>query len=140
MTDGSSVGTLVYAIGKALATRRWIAQNEAQLQTAVLEVLSDRANLPGPCPIYELVREHVLSETDRVDFALVLDIAPPNLVALEIKVQGATTAVARQIQRYTTHREVAAVILATTTARLAMSLHGTKFGGVPVYGLAMRRM
>lgn len=57
-------------------------------------------------------REYSLGDGDVVDFYL-----PACRVAVEVKVDGSLSAVTRQLHRYATHSEVAAVTLVTTLRR-----------------------
>jgi hypothetical protein len=126
-----AIGKAVVAVGKALAARRWRGSNERQIQDALAEVLSGIA--------FRVVREHCLSDADRVDFAAVIDGPPPTIIALEVKVRGSLTEVARQIQRYTQHPEVGAVIFAATSHRLVAAMPRS-LGEVPIFSIALRRM
>jgi hypothetical protein len=77
-------------------------------------------------------REHNLSFRDRPDFFL-----PFSGIAIEVKVNGATSAVLRQLERYATHDEVKAILLITTRLRHQMpeQLNGKPVAVVTILGL-----
>lgn len=57
-------------------------------------------------------REHRLSDKDIIDFFL------PNLgVGIEVKIKGSFSQFVRQIQRYSKHEQIKAIILASCSAR-----------------------
>lgn len=81
---------------------------EARLQAA----LRDRV-FPAVLPGETVVPEFALGPEDRIDFWL-----PRVGVGLEVKVQGSSMAVARQLLRYVAHRDVRHLVLITTRVRL----------------------
>jgi DNA-binding LytR/AlgR family response regulator len=76
---------------------------EETFQVATAQALTDAG--------VEFKREHPLSRGDRVDF-MVGDIA------LELKIDGSSTEVLRQLQRYAQHEEVQAIVLLTSRSKL----------------------
>lgn len=92
--------------------------------------------------LVDLARERILSDArppGRLDFAIVLEAKPPNVIAIEMKVAGGVTEVAVQVQRYARHPDIAAVMLATTAPRLAWGMPSS-LAGKAVVGVVMRRM
>ena len=92
----------------ALTSHQYTISNEAKLQDAIAGVLSLH-NV-----IYE--RERRIGKRNRVDFLVTASCGCK--VALEVKVQGALSAVAMQLHRYAESTKVNVVILATTLNRL----------------------
>lgn len=91
-------------IASVLKACRFRFSNEAQLQEAIEQALHARGILAR--------REVVLAPGDRVDFVADGDIA------LEVKIKGAFTSVAEQLQRYAASPTIACVLLATTRRQL----------------------
>jgi alkanesulfonate monooxygenase SsuD/methylene tetrahydromethanopterin reductase-like flavin-dependent oxidoreductase (luciferase family) len=100
-------------IAKHLRSYRFRWQDEADLQKAVHKALRE-----GP---WKVQREHRLSPRDRVDF-YVRDPEGATGVAVELKVHGSPTEVARQMWRYASHDAVDGCLLVTTSHRLATGL------------------
>ena len=100
-------------IAKHLRSYTFHWQHEIDLQKAVEKALKD-----GP---WKVKREHRLTPQDRVDF-YVCDSDGGARIAVELKVQGAPTEVARQIWRYASHVTVDGCLLVTTSQRLATGL------------------
>lgn len=90
------------AIVLALRGWRFHFQNELELQDGIGQVL-DRVGMP-----YQ--REVALSKADRIDF-LVGD------CGIEVKVDGSTAAVLRQLHRYSQQERIASLVLVTNRAR-----------------------
>jgi len=87
-----------------LRTYGCVVSCESELHDAIAKMLDDIG------VAYE--REYRLDAHDRPDFWL-----PDNRVAIEAKVDGSSTEVARQLKRYASHDVVRDVILVTTRAR-----------------------
>lgn len=146
----AAIGAVTLAIGKALTSRIWTGSNERAIQDAMAVVLAEPLDLRGPVVPWRLVREHRLSDRDRVDFAVVLECRLPNVVAIEVKVTGTVMDVMQQMQRYSRHPDVGALILASASRRLvaAMPREFSCQNGddphdrrrVPVYACVLRRM
>lgn len=83
---------------------------EAELQQAIWDVLPIR---------FAAERERALSRRDRPDFIVTVD---GHLVAIEVKVAGARSAVLRQLGRYAEHDSIAAIILASGRRVLAAGI------------------
>ena len=90
------------AIADALLARRFRYVRESDLHEGIAETLK------GAGIFFE--REKHLSDEGRVDFG-----CPP--VAVEVKVDGALSAVTRQLMRYADLTVVEAVVLVTTKMR-----------------------
>lgn len=100
------------------------------------------AALGGPPHELETIRELRLSERDRVDIAVIVGdplIPEPAIIAIEVKLDAPTTPVFRQIQRYASHERVRAVVVATVSRRLVLSLPPHEIGGKPFYPMHIRR-
>ncbi len=89
-------------------TYQWTT--EAELQEAMWDVLPVR---------FPAERERALSRRDRPDFIVTVD---GLLVAIEVKVAGARSAVLRQLGRYAEHDSIAAIILASGRRVLAAGI------------------
>jgi hypothetical protein len=105
--------------------------SEAQLQDQVAEVLV-RAGLA-------VDREVRAGDRDRYD----LLVAPPGAgrIVLELKLHASAPAVERQAQRYAAAPDVDAVVVVTTSQRLAHELRragATELGGKPFGVIALR--
>lgn len=94
-------------VSALLTSHRYVCVTEAELQEAVAQVLR------GAGVAFE--REVALSPAGRIDF-LVDD------VGLELKIDGGTVAVVRQLQRYAASPRVSSIVLATTRVRHAIGL------------------
>lgn len=125
------------AIGRALAGRRWRGRTELDIANEIERVLG-LATFTDP-PI-RFVREHPLTAADRLDFAAVLPGELANIIVIEVKIERATvTDTARQAQRYLAHQQVGALILASTSRRLATQMP-RELQGKPVYSIVLPRM
>ena len=94
------------ALARLLAGWRFPCSPESALQKGIAEALTSLG--------LTFEREARLGQRDRIDF-IVGPAGGPRL-GLEVKVQGAFPAVARQIQRYQAHPEVSGLLLVTTRA------------------------
>jgi hypothetical protein len=112
-----------HALSRLIGGFRVRATNEAALQVAVEEIL--RTNGIAFEPQVEI------APGCRVDILLRGTEATPGDVALELKLQGSTNDLVRQLHRYATTGKLGALVVVTTSRRLAripMSL-----AGVPVF-------
>lgn len=100
---------MIERIREALARRRFSVGTEDELQRAIAQVL-DEEGVP-------YVREHALSERDRLDFAVAAE-GGARLVALEVKVDGSLSELTRQLHRYAEHPHIDALAVVTNRARL----------------------
>lgn len=91
-----------------LTSHSYRASNEAVLQSALAKVL-DKHHV-----MYE--RERRIGARDRIDFYVTASCGQH--VGIEVKVQGALSAVAMQLHRYAESPDVDTLILATTLNRL----------------------
>jgi hypothetical protein len=110
------------AVARCIAANAYQRADEAQLQAGIQGALEAAG--------YVFEREFRLSAKDRVDFLV-------GRVAVEVKVQGSTPAVRRQLARYAASSNVDAVILVTTKSKHAMeaeSLNGKPLIVVKVRG------
>lgn len=94
-------------VERALASRTYDVTDEARVQAAIAGAL-DGAGLPHD-------REVAIDERSRIDFLV-------SAVGIEVKVDGASTAVLRQLARYVEHPRIRGLVLATTRARHAHAL------------------
>lgn len=96
----------------ALSAYRFVAHDEHRLYEG-LSLAFTSAGL-----VFE--RERVLAfpdrKTGRLDYYV-----PSTGLAIEVKVQGASATILRQIARYASHPDVAGVLLVTTLARLMLA-------------------
>lgn len=111
----------VSEIVKTLSGFRYRFCNEYQLQDGVEAVVRASG--------WEYVREFKLSAHDRPDFWF-----PSSGVAVEIKVDGSTASVIRQIHRYAQHPEVRGIILISSRARHIFAIP-ENISGIPVEAL-----
>lgn len=95
--------TLIATVRAALRGVRFHASGEASLQAAIADVFA-RHDIP-------FEREVALAAADRVDFLVGGDLA------VEVKVDGALSAVTRQLHRYAQHGGVRELVLVTTLLR-----------------------
>lgn len=91
---------------------------EVRLQDAMAKLLTAEGI------VFE--REHSLGKRDRIDFYL-----PSVSAGIEVKVDGATSAVTRQLHRYLRHPSLDALILCTTLVRHTML--PPKLAGKPLH-------
>lgn len=99
---------------------RFRASAEAYLQCAISGVLEDAG--------IEFQREASLSPADRPDFMV-------GGVAIEVKVNGSTNALIRQLHRYAQHERVESILVVTNRARLTQL--PTELGGKPLVVAAL---
>lgn len=100
----------------ALKRYRFAFTNEGELQSGIAEVLG-RAGIA-------FEREHRLAAADRIDFML------PDGLGIEVKIDGATNALIRQVHRYVQHEAIKALIVVAGRTRLAGL--PTEMNGKPV--------
>lgn len=119
----------VARVRRALDRYRFRAVDEHDLQRQVAECLADDQSI-------ELARE-VIAERGRYDIFVRCDGAR---LVLELKVKGSAAEVERQAQRYAMTEGVDAVLLVTTSRRLAAQLRagGPTLGGKPFEVIALR--
>lgn len=99
---------------KILQSARIPYSTEVEMQNAIEELLKEKT-----IPYF---REYSLSKRDRVDFMV-------GGIAIECKVRGQPMAVYKQIERYTEHEEVEAVVV-FTGRHMGLREH---INGKPIY-------
>ena len=139
MADRMSFRFGTHALPMADIARGWVASrlspqafrcgNEAELQKAIHDLLRKDLGLFGM-----IGREVPLSATDRIDFLIPTE---DGGLGIEVKVDGSTSAVARQLQRYAESDRVTELLLLTTLRRHA-PLDGTTLAGKPVHVLRLK--
>jgi len=100
---------------------RFAFTNEGELQQAIAKVLAD-TGVP-------FEREHRLSGADRIDFLLA------GGVGIEVKIDGATNALLRQVHRYVQHDAIKALVVVVSRTRLAGL--PTELGGKPIVAVSL---
>jgi len=126
------------AVSRELARYRFTASNEAELQDAVASVLRLHAVRAGTGMD---VRREVIAAMGRYDILLENQ---PGLhgdriqIVLELKVKSSPAAVERQTQKYALTPDVSAVMLVTTSQRLASQVVSGTIGGKPFGVIALR--
>ncbi|BAU32483.1 hypothetical protein [Microcella alkaliphila] len=103
MTASAATGLAVAALVGALSTLRPTYTNEADLQRAIADHLTERG--------YTVQREVELSGADRIDIYL-----PVLRFGIEVKIKGNLSTVERQLTRYAASPAIDALILVTTRA------------------------
>lgn len=131
-----AVDDVVVAILAKLEGRRWIGATERLIQEAMAGALVMTGDRWLDDEAVSVVREHRFDARDRCDFAVRVG---DKLVVIEVKITGSTVSVAKQIQRYASHEEVAVVILASASARLIAAMP-VELGGKRVSCAYLRRM
>jgi ethanolamine utilization microcompartment shell protein EutL len=101
---------------------RFRFQNERELQDAIESVLT-RAGAAH-------AREVDLGVGDRIDF-----VVEPG-IGIEVKIDGSTSEVTRQVHRYLQAPELAALVVVTSRMRHALQLP-REFNGKPLRALAL---
>lgn len=91
-------------IRAAVRGARLMFGTEAELQEGLARVLAAAG--------VDHRREVPLSKRDRIDFLL------PEGIGIEVKIEGALSALTRQLWRYAEHEEVVALVLVTSQLRL----------------------
>jgi hypothetical protein len=113
------------AIERAIASRVFHVPTEKALQDAVGQVLQEEA--------IAFEREVKLGPGERIDFLTA------GGVGLELKIEGATSAIARQLERYARSPEVQALMLVTTRAvHVAVFARLPQVGGRPLRTIRVR--
>lgn len=111
-----------------LPAYRYFFNDEHQLQDGiekVLHQLSDRYD-------FYFEREYYLSAQDRPDFFL-----PDEGIAIEVKIQGSTSAVIRQLTRYAQHNSIKSIILVTSRMRHQVP---SELNGKPIHTINLRSL
>lgn len=117
---------LVDQVAAALGRYQFRPKDEAELQRQVAAVLRDAGIA---------VELEVRAGTGRYDLLL------PGGLVVELKVRGSAAEVDRQAQRYAAADDVSAVVVATTSSRLAAGLRrpgSTTLGGKPFRVIHLR--
>lgn len=81
---------------------RYTHTNEALLQQAIWQILTENR--------IEFLQEYHITQFDRPDFFV-------SGIAIELKVNGTTSEVTRQLDRYAAHESVTEIILITTRSK-----------------------
>lgn len=140
MTCDPSITTAIASIRTALAGYTFRVRSEAELQVQVVAALT--AQLPK-----SHIETEVMRGSGRFDVVLKLgwDDSPMRwcryvTIVLELKVKSSAAAVERQAQRYALMDDVDAVLVVTTSSRLAIDLawHGDSLGGKPFGAISVR--
>lgn len=131
-----AVDDVVVSILARLESRRWNGSSERLVQEAIAGALVMTGDPFLDDAAVVVVREHRFDARDRCDFAVRVG---DRLIVVEVKLAGSTVSVARQIQRYASHQEVAVVILASASARLVAAIPD-ELGGKRVACAYLRRM
>jgi hypothetical protein len=116
-------------ISAILGAHVFRAVDEASLQNMVTSALSNNR--------VSCQREVIADARSRYDLLTSID---DLLVVLELKMRGGAASVERQAQRYALMKDVDAVCVATTSARLASQLPDETLGGKPFRAIALRTM
>jgi hypothetical protein len=111
MTDAES--GVAGRLAASLRRRRFNYQNEKELQAGIESVLKADG--------FDFVREHPLGDAGVVDFFV------SGFLAVEVKIKGSPSEVARQLLRYAGRDEVKAVVLVTGRSALS-ALPGALMG------------
>lgn len=113
MSVANDVVIAILEVRAKLAPFTFRAVNEEDLQTQVAKVLRDPAG--GGL----VITREVIAKASRYDIEVVRGITR---LVLELKVSGSASAVERQAQKYALTDGVDAVLLVTTSSRLARHL------------------
>lgn len=108
------------ALAKVITGHRYSYANEAGLQAAIAAVLTQAG--------HQVRREVPLNDRDRIDLAVGPEAGP--WIGVEVKLAGSPVVVARQLQRYAHHPNIAALLL--ITRRPAHRELPAELGGKPV--------
>lgn len=133
------VDLAISSIRSALSGYVFRVRSEAELQDQVVDVL--RRALGSDVGVSEV---HVDTEVrkDGGRFDVVVQFLPRGqgvqTVVLELKLKASVSAVERQAQRYALMPDVDAVVVVTTSSRLAGQLTGDSLGGKPFAVIALR--
>lgn len=130
------IDDVVFSILSRLESRRWTGSSERLVQEAIAGAIVMTGDPFLDHPEVTVIREHRFDGRDRCDFAVRVG---EKLIVVEVKLSGATVRVARQIQRYASHGEVAVVILASASARLVAEVP-SELGGKRVARAYLRRL
>jgi len=98
--------------------------------------------LGGPPHELPAEREIRLGPKERIDVGIRCEcprLGTPQIIAIEAKLDASVTPVFRQLQRYAAHADVVALVLVTTSQRLAVGLAVREIGGKPLYVVRVRR-
>lgn len=126
-THNARVRILMRRVVEILSQRTFVANNERDLASLVSHTLG-AGNL--------FMNREVRSTSGRYDVLLTGD--DEIKVVLELKVKGSAAAAERQAQKYALTRGIDAVMLVTTSARLAAQIDTGTLGGKPFDVIALR--
>jgi len=101
MTEAPTSGA---GIAQLLRKVSFTGSDEAKLQDALEELFTDEG--------LNFIREHKLSERDRIDFYF-----PELRLGVEVKTQGSLALVTRQLHRYALSDHLDSLVLCTTLTR-----------------------
>lgn len=110
---------IAQVLANVLRRRMLVAASELELQTLIASALTDEG--------ITYVRERRLGPTGVIDFYL-----PDGCIGVEVKVDGAPSAVGRQLMRYALSSDVDELVLVTTRAT-HLSLRGRPLMGKAVH-------
>jgi len=103
------------ALADLLSRYRYDCASEFELQNGIEEVLKDSS--------FDYEREVRLSKEDRVDFLV-------DRIGIEIKIDGSTTELLRQLARYAKHEKIKCLVVVTSRSRLTSLPE--RLGGKPI--------
>lgn len=130
-----AVADTLALLRRALSNHRFRVRNEADLQDHVAQVLA------GPSGHGMAVDREVISSSGRYDLQIRHYVSHSTMVTvvLELKTRCAVAAVERQAQRYAMTHGVDAVVVVTTSPRLARQLADLgELGGRPFAVIELR--
>ena len=116
--DQLPIDDTIIRIHDVLTARRYRATNETAVQAHIKTALVDAH--------FDVVGEFRLTRRDRPDFLV------DGTIAIEVKIKGSAASSVRQLARYAEHDDVAAIVFATTSRRLAASMPAT-LGSKPIH-------
>jgi len=108
-------------IAALLRGYRFSFTTEDELQQAIAQVMFERG--------VTFEREHRLSGADRIDFLI------SGGLGIEVKIDGATNALLRQVHRYVQHDAIKALVVVVSRTRLAGL--PTEIGRKPIVAVSL---
>jgi len=107
--------TRLNRLSQVIGSKSYRFCNEKELQDGIEQVLYYAG--------YTLKREVILSSRDRIDFVV-------DHIGIEIKVDGSTSSVIRQVHRYAQYDELDAILVVTTRSKHSLP---STISGKPIW-------
>lgn len=135
----TAVENAIHMIRNILGAYIWHGTNESDVHRQMIDVFASNRD---HSVLFVVVAQHeVRIGAGRLDFLVTVTGTISGVltrVAIEVKVKGSATEIERQAQRYALSGDVDAVVVVTTSRKLALQLNASELGGKPFAAIALR--